>query len=110
MALATGQLLAQKGTSGGEWRSYAGDAGATKYSPLTQIDAANFSTLKSKLVNKILYAFRWDDTGGKWTVAWYKEMPNQAILLERFAELPYVMGETVQRAEEQAAKMNKAGT
>ena len=46
MALATGQLLAQKGTSGAEWRSYAGDAGATKYSPLTQIDAANFSTLR----------------------------------------------------------------
>jgi quinoprotein glucose dehydrogenase len=46
IALAAGQLLAQKGATGGEWRSYAGDVGATKYSPLTQIDTTNFSTLK----------------------------------------------------------------
>ena len=33
-------------TSGGEWRSYAGDVKGTKYSPLDQIDASNFSDLE----------------------------------------------------------------
>ena len=34
------------GTANGEWRSYAGDIGGTKYSPLDQIDATNFSELE----------------------------------------------------------------
>ena len=29
------------GTANGEWRHYSGDNGATKYSPLAQIDAGN---------------------------------------------------------------------
>ena len=33
-------------TSNGEWRSYAGDVGGTKYSPLDQIDANNFTDLE----------------------------------------------------------------
>ena len=33
-------------TSGGEWRSYAGDVRGTKYSPLDQIDARNFADLE----------------------------------------------------------------
>ena len=33
-------------TSGGEWRSYAGDIKGTKYSPLDQITAENFSDLE----------------------------------------------------------------
>ena len=33
-------------TSNGEWRSYAGDIRGTKYSPLDQIDASNFSDLE----------------------------------------------------------------
>ena len=33
-------------TSAGEWRSYAGDVKGTKYSPLDQIDATNFSDLE----------------------------------------------------------------
>ena len=33
-------------TSNGEWRSYAGDIGGTKYSPLSQIDGTNFSDLE----------------------------------------------------------------
>ena len=46
IALAIDSLSAQQGATGGEWRSYAGDLGATKYSPLTQIDATNFGALK----------------------------------------------------------------
>ena len=37
---------AQHGATNGEWRSYGGDLGSTKYSPLDQIDATNFSDLK----------------------------------------------------------------
>ncbi len=33
-------------TSNGEWRSYAGDIGGKKYSPLDQIDASNFEDLE----------------------------------------------------------------
>ena len=35
----------QTGAVNGEWRSYGGDAGHTRYAPLSQIDATNFSTL-----------------------------------------------------------------
>ena len=37
---------AQYGAVDGEWRSYGGDLGSTKYSPLDQIDAANFEDLQ----------------------------------------------------------------
>lgn len=37
---------AQAGAAGGEWRSYGGDAGNTKYSPLDQIDADNAGGLR----------------------------------------------------------------
>ena len=41
-ALASGQ----QGATNGEWRSYGGDLGSTKYSPLDQINGSNFSSLK----------------------------------------------------------------
>ena len=46
-ALAAGPAEAQYGApASGEWRSYAGDAGSTKYSPLDQITAENFADLE----------------------------------------------------------------
>lgn len=50
---------AQRGTTGGEWPYYAGDAGSTKYSPLDQITAANVKNLQ--------IAWRWksDNFGPK---------------------------------------------
>ncbi|HEV8318389.1 MAG TPA: PQQ-binding-like beta-propeller repeat protein [Vicinamibacterales bacterium] len=40
-------LRAQRGApTTGEWRTYGGDLGNTKYSPLDQINASNFGTLK----------------------------------------------------------------
>ena len=39
-------LVAQYGATNGEWRSYAGDVGSTKYSPLDQITAGNFEDLE----------------------------------------------------------------
>ena len=45
--LAAGPAQAQYGApAGGEWRSYAGDSGSTKYSPLDQITAGNFADLE----------------------------------------------------------------
>ena len=47
---------AQYGAVDGEWRSYAGDNGSTKYSPLDQIDAGNFDDLR--------IAWRWQSVDG----------------------------------------------
>ena len=47
---------AQYGAVDGEWRSYAGDNGSTKYSPLDQIDAGNFEDLR--------IAWRWESVDG----------------------------------------------
>ena len=38
-------LRGQSGALNGEWRAYGGDTGHTRYAPLDQIDAANFSKL-----------------------------------------------------------------
>ena len=46
LCLATGPASAQHGTTGGEWRTWAGDLGATRYAPLDQIDADNFADLE----------------------------------------------------------------
>ena len=46
LVLATQPAAAQYGAVDGEWRSYAGDNGSTKYSPLDQIDASNFEDLR----------------------------------------------------------------
>ncbi len=43
---AVSPLPAQTGAKNGEWRTYGGDLGNTKYSPLDQINASNFNTLK----------------------------------------------------------------
>lgn len=48
---------AQSGAKNGEWRSYAGDLGSTRYSPLDQIDAANFNKLE------IAWRFKTDSLG-----------------------------------------------
>ncbi|MGE3958964.1 MAG: PQQ-binding-like beta-propeller repeat protein [Vicinamibacterales bacterium] len=46
-ALAAGpSLVAQQGAKNGEWRSWAGDTGSTRYSPLDQINAENFNKLE----------------------------------------------------------------
>ena len=52
LTVSTVPLAAQYGATNGEWRSYGGDNGGTKYSPLDQIDASNFAELR--------IAWRWD--------------------------------------------------
>ncbi len=39
-------MSAQSGAKNGEWRTYGGDLGNTRYSPLDQINAANFDKLQ----------------------------------------------------------------
>jgi quinoprotein glucose dehydrogenase len=43
---ASGRLEAQAGARGGEWRTYGGDAGHTKYAPLDQINKGNVANLQ----------------------------------------------------------------
>jgi quinoprotein glucose dehydrogenase len=46
LAAATGPAGAQQGATGGEWRTYGGDSGHTKYSPLDQINERNVRNLR----------------------------------------------------------------
>ena len=45
LILATPPIASQSGTKNGEWTTYAGDLGNTRYAPLDQINADNFSKL-----------------------------------------------------------------
>ena len=47
----------QGGASRGEWRTYGGDLGHTRYAPLDQITAANFSSLE------VAWRFKTDNLG-----------------------------------------------
>ena len=48
---------AQTGTKSGEWPSYGGDLASTRYSPLDQINAGNFSKLQ------VAWRFKTDNLG-----------------------------------------------
>src|SRR4051794_22566294 len=55
-----GQALhvnAQTGAKNGEWRTYGGDLGSTRYSPLNQINATNFNNLQ------VAWRFKTDSLG-----------------------------------------------
>src|SRR5450432_1345643 len=48
---------AQSGAKDGEWRTYGGDLGNTRYSPLDQINGANFNKLE------VAWRFKTDNLG-----------------------------------------------
>ena len=50
-------LAGQSGAVNGEWRTYGGDLGHTRYSPLDQINAANFNKLE------VAWRFKTDSLG-----------------------------------------------
>ena len=50
-------LAGQAGTGNGEWPTYGGDLGNTRYAPLDQVTAANFNTLE------IAWRFKVDNLG-----------------------------------------------
>ncbi len=49
--------IAQTGAKNGEWRTYGGDLGSTRYSPLDQINASNFNKLE------VAWRFKTDQLG-----------------------------------------------
>jgi quinoprotein glucose dehydrogenase len=53
----TAPVSAQSGAQNGEWRTYGGDLASTRYSPLDQINAGNFSKLE------VAWRFRTDSLG-----------------------------------------------
>ena len=57
IALSTVTLVGQTGAPNGQWPSYGGDLGHTRYAPLDQINAANFSKLE------IAWRFKTDSLG-----------------------------------------------
>ncbi len=57
LVVAVVSLAAQYGTTNGEWRSYAGEPGSTKYSPLDQINKDNVKNLR------IAWRFKTDNYG-----------------------------------------------
>src|SRR6187402_2593706 len=50
-------VAGQAGTKNGEWITYGGDLGSTRYAPLDQIDAANFNSLQ------LTWRFKTDNLG-----------------------------------------------
>ena len=46
LSISVGTAAAQTGSGGGEWRTYGGDLGSTRYAPLDQITAENFDELE----------------------------------------------------------------
>jgi quinoprotein glucose dehydrogenase len=53
----TTHVKGQAGTTGGEWRTYGGDLGSTRYAPLDQINATNFNKLE------VAWRFKTDSLG-----------------------------------------------
>src|SRR5258708_2783527 len=57
LALLATPAAAQTGAKNGEWRTYGGDLGGTRYSPLYQLNAQNFSKLE------VAWRFKTDSLG-----------------------------------------------
>jgi quinoprotein glucose dehydrogenase len=57
LLIASAPLAAQHGALSGEWRTYGGDLGHTRYAPLDQITAANFGSLE------VAWRFKTDNLG-----------------------------------------------
>src|SRR5258706_3519659 len=57
LATAMHEAAAQHGAPNGEWKTYGGDLGNTRYSPLDQVNATNFSKLE------VAWRFKTDSLG-----------------------------------------------
>jgi quinoprotein glucose dehydrogenase len=82
IALCPSLALAQYGATNGEWRTYAGDLGGTKYSPLDQIDGTNFSTLE--------IAWRWTSADGELDLDALREL-HPEIGIRNFKTTPLMV-------------------
>ena len=86
LAVASAPARAQYGAVGGEWRTYAGDQGSTKYSPLDQIDAANFEDLR--------IAWRWQSADGALDLDALRERLGE-FSIRGFQVTPLMIGGTL---------------
>ena len=119
LVLAAGVAFAQQGATDGEWRSFAGDAGSTKYSALDQIDAGNVGSLQIAWRRPIVDAAYRDmeptlrysnvSTAAPLIVDGVGYVPNAVGLVEAFDA---ASGETrwTQRPFEGAGDLRGAGT
>jgi quinoprotein glucose dehydrogenase len=86
LAIGPAPALAQYGATDGEWRTYAGDQGSTKYSPLDQIDATNFDDLQ--------IAWRWKSADGALDLAALREQ-RSGVSINGFQATPLMVGGTL---------------
>ena len=94
VAVAGGPALAQRGApANGEWPTYGGDLGSTKYSPLDQIDRHNFGDLEIAWRWLSADAFLSIDTpdGGEWWA------DSRVIFEELLRPRPGALGATRRR-------------
>ena len=78
------QANAQYGTQSGDWPSYGGDTGSTKYSPLTQISAENFGDLE--------IVWRWTSVDSELDVEALQET-NPDVNINNFQGTPLKVGD-----------------
>ena len=86
LAAVAAPARAQYGAAGGEWRTYAGDQGSTKYSPLDQIDASNFEDLR--------IAWRWQSADGALDLDALRERLGE-FSIRGFQVTPLMIGGTL---------------
>ncbi|MCH7565480.1 MAG: pyrroloquinoline quinone-dependent dehydrogenase [Gemmatimonadetes bacterium] len=92
LGLFTGSGLAQQGATGAEWRSYGGDIGSTKYSPLDQINRDNLGDLR--------IAWQWESVDGRFDLDRLREdypnlqVPNDiaAVRISNLKATPLMVG------------------
>src|SRR6185503_20404247 len=58
LVLSASPGVAQQGAKGGEWRSYAGDAGSSRYAPYDLINRDNIKDVQ------VAWSWRFDNFGG----------------------------------------------
>ena len=86
---------AQQGADSGEWRSYAGDTGSTKYSPLAQITSEN--------VGDLAVAWRWESADGRFDLdnlrAYYPALQigndTSNVSINGLKGTPLMVGDTI---------------
>ena len=79
-----GPAQAQYGTLSGDWPSYGGDTGSTKYSPLDQINAQNFQELE--------VAWTWTSIDGDLDLEAIQQI-NEAVRINNFQGTPLKVGD-----------------
>ena len=86
LTMAPSIAVGQYGATDGEWRTYAGDQGSTKYSPLDQIDATNF--------NELQIAWRWHSADGALDLDALREQ-RSGVSINGFQATPLMVGGTL---------------